>query len=91
MPIDIFEVPKGKSPYEVYERDYWTRPREICVVDEINPLDDDKVEIICGLHPKNEDWVRGLAKAYDFEVERFELKDKLGTFRKFVVRKNITE
>ena len=81
------------TPYSVYESDYWTRPREICCVDEINPLDDDNggTEIIFhkGFGDKrNKEWIYGIASAYRFNVkEETEKSEFMGEYWKFTVTK----
>lgn len=80
-------APKGEDPYSVFERDYWSRPREICVVDEINPLPGNACEVICGTQEKNEIWVMCLARTHKFSVTKITGKDGLGQFFKFIIRK----
>lgn len=88
--LDEIEEEKNSSvPYWVYENDYWKQPREVCVVDEINYLENEDAEILCNLNPKNERWIRFLASAYGFTVERQgEFEDSLGRLVRFIVRKS---
>jgi len=87
--LDEIELEKEQStPYWVLENDYWKQPREVCVVDEINCLENEDAEVLCGLSPRNEQWIRRLAEAYGFTVEHEgEFKDSLGKFIKFIIKK----
>ena len=86
--VDLLEANPQDTPYWIFEHDYWNEPREVCVVDEINFLENGNVEIICGINPKNERWIRRLASFYKFQVEKGEeQQDCLGKFVKFIVRK----
>ena len=87
--VDEVSLEKERpAPYWVFENDYWHQPRDVCVVGEINCLEDEDVEILCGLNPKNEEWIRSLARTCGFTVERKrEFENSLGKFAKFIVRK----
>jgi len=73
-------------PYVIYESAYWKEPREVCVVDEINCLDNEDAEIICGINNKRtERWIYSLADYYGFTLTKEEKEDTLGKFHKFVI------
>lgn len=82
---------KGVKPYSVFENDYWGQGRDVCVVDEINCIDGDNAEIICNTHPKNEEWIRGLASVFGFSVTKQRMEDHNGRYLRFEVRKEVTD
>ncbi len=81
------QIGKKIPPYVIYESTYWKEPREACVVDEINCLDNEDAEVICGTHERNERWIRGLADYYGFNVTKEKKEDTLGKFYRFVIIK----
>ncbi len=85
--LDEIEQEKRRAtPYWVMEEDYWGQPREVCVVDEINCLENEDAEIICGSEPKNERWISKLARAYGFDVERYQ---ECRNLVRFIIRKRM--
>ncbi len=79
------ETMNSNTPYEIYENDYWHRPRHVCVVDEIHPIGKTGVVIICSREAKNDYWIRILADHYFFTVEREEGADEMGPFAKYTI------
>lgn len=75
------------SPYVLISNDYWSQPREVCVVDEINCLEYEDAEVIVtgsktGFSVNRvRRWLEGLP------VNITEEDDKLGNFVRFVCRK----
>ena len=84
----LYGIPEEQhTPYGALENSYWNEPRDVCVVDEINPIDDaNNAEVICTQSPKNETWVRTVAALHGFDVEKQESSDPLGKFWKFIVK-----
>jgi len=87
--LSEIELEKEQStPYWVLEMDYWKQSCEVCVVDEINCLENEDAEVLCSPNPRNERWIQKLAEAYGFIVEKQNpFTDSLGTFVKFIIRK----
>ena len=80
---------KKISPYVIYESSYWKEPREVCVVDEINCLENEAAEVICGTHERNERWIRSLADFYGFTITKEKKEDTLGKFFQFIIRRQL--
>ena len=63
---------KELSPYSALNRDYFAQPRDVCVVDEINPLPGEAAEVfVFPPADKEIDWMirvmRGLGKPFIME------------------------
>lgn len=88
MMVDFLDKKPENTPYWIFEREYWNEPRSVCVVDEINRLENDNVEIVCGLNLRTEQWIRRLAEFHKFVVKNEGiLEDSLGKYTKFVVER----
>jgi len=84
---------KKITPYNIFENDYWSQPRDVCVAEEINYLKGGDCEIICGFQKEERNWIMSLAQQYRFVVtDRIDrtYENTLGIFMVYTItqRKN---
>ncbi len=78
------------TPYEIFETLYWQEPRQVCCVDEINPLDmEGNAEIILmyDVNPNNERWIKRICENYNLVYIKTREEDYLGKYWKYKIGK----